>query len=85
MVLLLILLIIIKLILLIFLKIGLNSERKVKIMVSLKYFRNLWRILNSIQDGPFRGCSRMRGMSDISYTDETWHDYTLPEEDPNNI
>ena len=24
-------------------------------------------------------------LSHISYTDETWHSYTLPEEDPKNI
>ena len=49
--------------------------------------------LNSIQDGPFRGCSRMgvgqkspppKNLSHISYNDETWHNYTLSKEDPKN-
>ena len=42
--------------------------------------------INSIQDGPFRGCSRMGvgekdppslNLSHISDNDETWHSYTL--------
>ena len=44
--------------------------------------------VNSIQDGPFWGCSRMRmgvGLSHISYNDETWEGYTLLKEDPKNI
>ena len=45
--------------------------------------------VNPIQDGHFRGCSRMGGsksphtsLSHISCNDETWHSYTLPKEDP---
>ena len=52
-------------------------------------------VLNPIQDGPFRGCSQMRGVtkrppvSKIFHTsciDETWQvsRYTLPKEDPKN-
>ena len=47
--------------------------------------------INPIQDGLFRGCSRMGGGGlfgppplnppHISYNDETWHSYTLPKED----
>ena len=55
--------------------------------------------INPIQDGLFRGCSRMRGagggrenkkspplknLSHISYIDETWHSYTSPKEAPKN-
>ena len=52
---------------------------------------------NSIQDGPFRGCSQMGGegrgqkgpppsnLSHVSYNDKTWRRYTLPKEDPKNI
>ena len=54
--------------------------------------------LNPIQDGPFWGCSRMGGgrggsqkkfppsnLSHISYSNKTWHSYTLPKEDLKNI
>ena len=54
--------------------------------------------LNLIQDGFFRGCSRMGGggqknpptpapinLPHISYNDKTWHSYTLPKEDPKTI
>ena len=43
--------------------------------------------LNPIQEGLFRGCSRMgsKNLSHISYNDETWHSYTLPKEDPKTI
>ena len=49
--------------------------------------------INPIQDGHFRGYSRMEGgkfapltkICQISYSDETWHCYTLPKEDPKNI
>ena len=27
----------------------------------------------------------LQSLSHISYTDETWHSYTLPKEDPKNI
>ena len=50
---------------------------------------------NPIQDGPFRGCSRMRGggqkapLPKIYHTyptnDEIWDSYSLPKEDPKNI
>ena len=48
------------------------------------------KLLNPIQDGLFRGCSRMRGgrggkKTHISCNDETWHSYTLPKEDPEDI
>ena len=49
-------------------------------------------LLNPIQDGLFRSCSRMgepkgpplQNLSHISDIDETWHSYTLPKEDPKN-
>ena len=43
--------------------------------------------LNPIQEGLFRGCSRMgsKNLSHKSYNDETWHSYTLPKEDPKTI
>ena len=46
---------------------------------------------NPIQDGLFRGCSRMgeaflvpfpQNPPHKSYNDETWHSYTLPREVP---
>ena len=50
---------------------------------------------NSIQDGPFWGCSWMGrrikitpphiNLSHIFYNDETWQNNTLPKEDPKNI
>ena len=53
------------------------------------------KTFNPIQDEPFWGCSWMRGggakssppknLSHISYKDETWHNYTLPKEDPKNL
>ena len=55
-------------------------------------FRRLF--FNPIQDGLFRGCSRMGGLfasppplklPHISYNDETWHSYTLPKKDPKNV
>ena len=49
-------------------------------------------VLNPIQDGLFRGCSRMGGkkvphpkICHTSCNNETWHNYTLPKEDPKNI
>ena len=66
----------------------------------ITYFGYLLLILrfssfNPIQDGHFRGCSRMGGAKRppslksvthiISYNDETLHSYTLPKEDPRNI
>ena len=49
-------------------------------------------LLNPIQDGLFRSCSRMgepkgpplQNLSHISDIDETWHSYTLLKEDPKN-
>ena len=55
--------------------------------------------INPIQDGLFRGCSRMGGglfgphsLKSVTYIlqwwaqlDVTWHSYTLPKEDPKNI
>ena len=54
------------------------------------------KIFKPIQDSLFRGCSRMGGegsflppppknLRHISYNDETWHSYTLPEEDQKNV
>ena len=43
---------------------------------------------NPIQDGLFGDCSRIGGRVDpphISYSNETWHSYTLPKEDPKNV
>ena len=51
-------------------------------------FKFLLELFNPIQDGHFRGCSRMgegKNLSHISYSDETWHSYTLPKEDPKSI
>ena len=53
---------------------------------------NYW-YLNPIQDGAFRGCSRMGGakklllpkMSHIFCNDETWHSYTLRKENQKNL
>ena len=49
-------------------------------------------VLNPIQDGLFRGCSRMGGkkvphpkICHTSCNNETSHNYTLPKEDPKNI
>ena len=49
-------------------------------------------VLNPIQDGLFRGYSRMGGkkvphpkICHTSCNNETWHNYTLPKEDPKNI
>ena len=60
--------------------------------IRLVFDRCLNCSLNPIQDGLFRGCSRMGGrgalcppLSHISYNEETWHSYTLPKEDPKNI
>ena len=48
---------------------------------------------NPIQDGHFAVCYRMGGskrspflksVSHISYNDETWHNYTLPKDNPKN-
>ena len=50
--------------------------------------------INAIQDVSFEGCSKMEGgekgfpslnLSHIFCNNETWHDYTLPKEDPKNI
>ena len=54
------------------------------------------RHFNPIQDGFFRGCSRLGEGGGLfvppslksvthTYNDETWHSYTLPKEDPKNI
>ena len=51
------------------------------------YTNYLHKLLDfdTIQDGPFRGCSRIGGqLSHKSYIYETWHSYTLPKEDPKN-
>ena len=39
--------------------------------------------VNPIQDGHFRGCSRMGGGLK-SYSGEIWHSYSLPKENPKN-
>ena len=45
-----------------------------------------FQVFNPIQDGPFRGCSRMGGfLAHLTYNDETWHSSTLPKEDPKSI
>ena len=60
------------------------------------FFRNIFRCLfNSIQDEPFRNCSRMgakkspllplQNLPHISYNDETWHSYTLLKEDSHHL
>ena len=63
---------------------------KVNLMKMIIYMFRTQRRINSIQDGLFRGCSRMMGgppqnLSHIFYNDETWQSYTLPKEDPKNI
>ena len=61
---------------------------------ALKSLFNKVAGLNRTQDGPFRGCSRTgEGQQApqpllllyISYNYETWHSYTLPKEDSENI
>ena len=51
-----------------------------------------WNFLNPIQDGLFWGCSRMgskmpplQNLWHISYNNETWYNYTLLKEYPQNI
>ena len=58
---------------------------KVNLMKMIIYMFRTQRRINSIQDGLFRGCSRMMGgppqnLSHIFYNDETWQSYTLPKE-----
>ena len=55
------------------------------------------KYVNPIQDGPFRGCSRMWGkegakstplltnLFHICYNYEAWHSYILPKEDPKKV
>ena len=60
----------------------------------MSYINYRTYVFNPIQDGLFRGCSRMGGafwpplfqnLPHISYNDESWHSYTLPKEDPKNV
>ena len=71
-----------------------SRSNKTKSQTFIFVIKTFIRSLNPIQDGLFRGCSRIAteeeggpfslNLSHISYIDETWHSYTLPKEDPKN-
>ena len=48
-------------------------------------FENLYTILTLLTMDLFWRCSWVGGGSYISYNDDTWHNFTLPKEDPKNI
>ena len=61
-----------------------RSRRKTVREFSITFILNGIIMFNSIQDGHFWGCSRMVA-GRKSYNDETWHSYTLPKKDPENV
>ena len=77
-----------------------DNTKDTKNTVIQKKYKKYSIFVNPIQDGPFRGFSRMGAgggvgggqksptplnVSHISHNDETWHSYTLPKEDLKNI
>ena len=71
-----------------------SYENYISYVNYMSYINYRTYVFNPIQDGLFRGCSRMGGgflaptpenPPHKSYNNEIWDSYTLPKEEPKNV